>query len=81
MALHGSHSGKTAIRDKKLGMGRGARNTYGKYSSKVPKGEFVPKGNARSGGSAKRMLGMSFFFFFFFQSYDQMSGSQYKQKH
>jgi hypothetical protein len=38
----------TSIRDKKLGMGRGARNTYGKYCSKVPKGESVGgKGTAK----------------------------------
>lgn len=39
------------IRDKKLGKGRGARNTYGKFGTKVPKGEFTPKGG--NGGSAK----------------------------
>ena len=45
------------VRDKKLGMGRGAKNTYGKYGGpKVVPGDFVT--GRGGGGSAKRMAYM-----------------------
>ena len=46
------------IRDKKLGKGRGAKNTYGKYGGpKVVPGDFVT-GRKGGGGSARRMAAM-----------------------
>jgi hypothetical protein len=37
------------IRDKQLGKGRGARNSYGKFGSKVPLGEKRMSGKTKSG--------------------------------
>lgn len=70
--------GKSSIRDKRLGMGRGARNSYGKFGSKVPPGEsgWGKKGTARGKGHGPKRGkkgGKT--------SYDPMSGSQYRQKH
>jgi len=46
---HGSHG--TGIRDKKIGHGRGAKNTYGKYGGPaVVPGDFVTgRGDKRKG--------------------------------
>ena len=51
-------SGAMGIRDKKLGKGRGAKNTYGKYGGPaVVPGDFVT-GRKGGGGSARRMSAM-----------------------